>query len=349
MKWFEHHDAHTIKQAVAFLNDYKGKAKVIAGGTDLLGSLKDQVFHQYPAAVINIKTVEGLDYIRNDDKGLRIGALARLVDIVKSPLVQEEYKLLADAAHSVATPHIRNMATIGGNLAQDVRCWFYRYPRQIGGPIECLRKGGKFCSALAGDNRYHSIFGAAPLLESLGGEKGSTRSDIPAYPSKVRKGCFAVSPSDIAVALVALEADIVTTKRSLPAPLFFKATAMNSTILEADELILEIQIPRPTIGARQRYEKFTLRKPIDFAVVSLASILKVDNGICKDARIVLGAVAPDPVRVREVEDMMKGRPIDENMAAEAATQAVAGARPLKMNEYKVEIAKVLVKQAILGR
>jgi xanthine dehydrogenase YagS FAD-binding subunit len=349
MKLFEHHNATSVEEAVALLNEYQGKAKFIAGGTDLLGALKDQVFPEYPAAVINIKTIEGLDYLRHDNKALRIGALARLDDIVKFPVIKEEYKLLAEAAYSVATPHIRNMATIGGNLAQDVRCWFYRYPRQIGGPIACLRKGGKFCSALAGDNRYHSIFGAAPLPESPGRANGSARSGISAYPSKVRKGCFAVGPSDIAVALVALEADIVTTKRSLPAPLFFEATVMNSTVLEPDELIREIQITKPPVGARQRYEKFTLRRPIDFALVSVASILTVNNGVCKDARIVLGAVGPEPVRVREVEEMLKGRHIDEDTAAEAAAQALAGARPLKMNDYKVEIAKVLVKQAILGR
>jgi xanthine dehydrogenase YagS FAD-binding subunit len=348
MKWFEHHNARSIGEAVEFLKDYKGKAKVIAGGTDLLGALKDEVVPEYPEAVINIKTIDGLDYIRNDEKVLTIGALARLVDIVKSPEVNEDFKLLAEAANSVASPQIRNMATIGGNLAQDVRCWFYRYPRQIGGPIVCLRTGGRYCSALAGDNRYHSIFGAAPLTGRSGAGDGPVVADVPSYPSNVRKGCFAVGPSDIAIALVALDARIVTTRRSLPAELFFKATATNSTVLDADELIEEIRIPKPTAGMIQRYEKFTLRKPIDFAVVSVASILTVDKGVCKDARIVLGAVAPDPVRARKAEEVIEGRVVDEDIAAEAATLALAGARPLKMNGYKVEIAKALVKRAILG-
>lgn len=347
MKWFEHHDTTSMKEAVKLLRRYEGKAKVIAGGTDLLGALKDQVLQEYPAAVINIKRLDGLDYIRNDKNALRIGALAKLADIAKSPIVKEDYKLLAQAAYSVATPLIRNMATIGGNLAQDVRCWFYRYPRQIGGPIACLRKGGKFCSALPGDNRNHSIFGAAPVPVSP--EAGRNLEDFPTYPGGARKGCFAVSPSDIAVALTALDAIIRTTKRSLSAPLLFKATAMNSTILESDEIIREIQIPKPPSAARQKYEKFTLRKPIDFAVVSVASVLTVENGICKDARIALGAVAPEPVRLRSVEEMIKGRFIGEEIAAEAAAQALTGARPLKMNGYKVEIAKTLVKRAILGQ
>lgn len=347
MKWFEHHNARSMEDAVALLNEYGGKAKLIAGGTDLLGALKDRVFAEYPEAVINIKTIDGLDYIKNDEKGLAIGALAKLADIVKSPVVKEEYKLLAEAAHSVATPHIRNMATIGGNLAQDVRCWFYRYPHQIGGSMVCLRRGGKFCSALAGDNRYHSIFGAASLTEDSSGVDSPQRTE-PSFPSKVRKGCLAVGPSDIAVALVALDARIVTTRRSLTAERFFKITATGTTVLEADELIREIQIPRVPVGARQTYEKFTLRKPIDFAVVSVASILTIDKAVCKDARIVLGAVAPEPVRALKAEAVIKGRTVDEDTATEAATHALTGASPLKMNGYKVEIAKTLVKRAIAG-
>jgi xanthine dehydrogenase YagS FAD-binding subunit len=336
MRWFEHHNARSIEEAVDLLRSYEGKARVIAGGTDLLGALRDKVLPEYPVAVINMKTIDGLDYITNDERGLTIGALAKLADILKHPVVKEQYKLLAEAAHSVATPHIRNMATIGGNLAQDVRCWFYRYPRQIGGPIVCLRKGGKFCSALAGDNRYHSIFGAAPL------------ADRPSGLGRVRKGCLAVGPSDIAVALVALDASIMTTRRSLPAELFFQATAKSSTVLEADELIREIQIPKPMAGARQRFDKFTLRKPIDFAVVSVASMLTVDNGTCNDARIVLGAVAPAPIRVQKAEEAIKGRALDKDIAVEASARALEKASPLKMNRYKVEIAKVLVKRAILG-
>lgn len=348
MKRFEHHNARSIGEAVKLLDHYQGKAKVNAGGTDLLGALRDRIYREYPEAVINIKTISGLDYVKSDKKGLRIGALARLTDVADSPAVKEDYGLLADAVRSVATPHIRNMATVGGNLAQDVRCWFYRYPRQIGGPIVCLRKGGKFCDALAGDNRYHSIFGAAPVVEHARVGQCSDDIDLPFYPSKVRKGCFAVSPSDIAVALIAMDGRIVTTKRDLPARLFFKATATGSTVLEADELIREIQVPKSPAGARQTYRKFTLRKPIDFALVSVASMVTLENGVCKDARIVLGAVAPEPVRVPAAEEVIKGRAIDEEIAAEAAQRALAGARPLMMNAYKVEIAKALVKQAVLG-
>jgi hypothetical protein len=161
-------------------------------------------------------------------------------------------------------------------------------------------------------------------------------------------GCLAVSPSDIGIALIALDANIVTTKRTVDTQSFFTASATGSTVLDPDELITEIQIPKPRDGVRQNYLKFTLRSPIDFAIVSVASILTVEKGVCTDARIVLGAVAPEPVRAKKAEEVLKGRSIDEARAAEAANEALAGATPLNMNAYKVEITKALVKRAILS-
>jgi NADPH-dependent glutamate synthase beta subunit-like oxidoreductase/CO/xanthine dehydrogenase FAD-binding subunit len=778
MKSFTHHNARSLREASKLLTQYNGKAKVNAGGTDLLGAMRDKSIPVYPEAVINIKSIEGLGYIKKDARRLRIGALAKLADILRSPDVKEEYGLLVAAVHSVATPHVRNMATIGGNLAQDVRCWYYRYPAQIGGPIVCLRKGGKICSALAGDNRYHSLFGAAPLVQypcagncpahtnmpaylsrvrhsdfagaarilmecnpipavtgricpvfcepecnrrdlddsvaiqcvervlgdyvldhadefykppvresgkkvaivgsgpsglaaafylrrdghkvtiyekmpeaggmllysiptyrlpkdvvrrqiavlqamgiaievgvdigrtvsldtlkrsfnavfvaagtwknlklSVPGEEaqgvhyaldylkkinsgetvslgnrviviggGSVAFDaartarrlgaadvhvvclecrdaeskdrMPALDSEIREaeeegvvihpslgvkgvvtkggrvagldtvtctsvreadgtfnpqyemactaltlraesvivaigqtvdpslaalskgsddmvfaggdmvsgpstviqavasakdaaktigshlgtdqttaeekgsesgfiescfeeiprtvihelppservkaidmedvpgftlaeaereshrcfncGCLAVVSSDVGVGLVALGATIVTTKRKVAAQDFFSASATCSTVLEPDELIKEIRVPKPLAGAQQRYDKFTLRKPIDFAVVSVASVLTVQDGVCKDARVVLGAVAPEPIRLTETENLLRGRIIDEATATEAAQAAVKGAIPLAMNDYKVEITKALVKKAILN-
>jgi len=159
MKSFHHVNVKTTREAVKLLSKHEGKAKLLAGGTDLLGSLKDKILPDYPEAIINIKTIPGLDYIKEDAKGLKIGALAKLADIAKSPLVKEKYKLLAEAAEAVATPQIRNMGTIGGNICQDLRCWYYRYPHQVGGRILCYLKGGKGCYALTGENEYHSIFG----------------------------------------------------------------------------------------------------------------------------------------------------------------------------------------------
>ncbi|MBA4417758.1 MAG: pyridine nucleotide-disulfide oxidoreductase [Syntrophus sp. (in: bacteria)] len=781
MKPFIHHNVRSINEATRLLAAYEGKAKVNAGGTDLLGAMRDQCLPDYPEAVINIKTLKGMDYIKKGKKGIKIGALTNLADIARSADVREGYTLLAEAAYSVASPHIRNMATIGGNLAQDVRCWYYRYPRQIGGPIVCLRKGGNICSAAMGDNRYHSLFGAAPLIEYPCASHCPAGANIPAYLSRVRKGdfkgaahilidynpipaitgricpvfcepecnrkeldtsvsiqcvergvgdyilerpdefyiptgketgkkvaivgsgpaglaaafylrraghkvtvyerlpeaggmlrysipafrlprdvvrkqiqalegmgivfkvevnvgkdimmkdladcfdavfvaggawqerslgiegellalsglaflnrvnagsrdvpgkkvavigggnvaidvartllrlgaepvviyrrtehempavrvevkkaqeegiafefltlptaisdeeggisltctrmelggpdasgrprplpiagseftlrfdavvkaigeepdrtilsnlpaynvekdttpstplkkglfaggdfvtgpstviqaiasarhavrgielslgggrtpelparmeadfndsvfqdlpraivhelpaaervkavdvedapslsmseiekeaqrcfncgCLAVAPSDIAVALVALNARIVTTKRTINAETFFNATAIRSHVLHGDELIKEVQIPKPNNGARQSYEKFTLRKPIDFAIVSVATVLTVRDGICKDASIVLGAVAPEPIRATAAEEFLRGQAISEAVAAKAGDLALEGAMPLPQNVYKVAIAKTLVKRTLMS-
>ena len=773
MKTFKHYNARSLKQAVTLISKCNGKARVNAGGTDLIGDLRDNCISEYPEALINIKTIPSLEYIKSTNRGLKIGALTKLADIVKSPVIKQDYSVLAEATHSVAGPNIRNIATVGGNLAQDVRCWYYRYPQQIGGPIVCLRKGGKICNALVGDNRYHSIFGAAPASErrcashcpahidipgylrlirdknfaeaakillkqnpfpaitgricpifcepncnrseydepvaihsiergvgdyilnhpaeffappqtetgkrvaivgagpaglaaafylrqtghsvtvyeklpeaggmlvysippyrlpkdvvrnqiqalktmgirfetgagidsnlaaklsaesdavfaaggtwksfrlevpgeearrvhyaleylkrinsgesvslgkkvlvigggsvamdaartarrtgseevhivcletrdlaskdrmpvldreimdaeeegitihpSLGireitvsdgkatgvktkkcisvrdsdgkfnplydtasttpdlqaesiiiaigqgplplpfvpggkifaggdmvegsstviqaitsarkavaeietllsgaeqhGDEGSAQTEyseshfedfprvkVQAMPaperirnlhvedvaglsdSEIRKeacrcvscGCLAVSPSDLAIALVALDARIVTTRRTLPAQVFFTATASSSTVLETDELIKEIQISKPPKNSRQSYMKFTLRKPLDFAVASVASVITTKNGVCSDARIALGAVAPAPLRATAAEMAIKGKPLDGDHASLAADLAVAGARPYEGNGYKVKIARTLVKRSILG-
>lgn len=188
MKAFTHLNARTARAASKLLQKYRGRAQLNAGGTDLLAVLKDKILPEYPEAVINIKRIAGLDYIKEDRKGLKIGALARLSEVVRSETVRERYPILAEAAGSVATPTVRNMCTIGGNLAQHVRCWYYRYPHQIGGPIACLRKGGKICNALVGDNRYHSIFGAAPLDSYPCSLNCPVHVDIPSYLDRIRKG-----------------------------------------------------------------------------------------------------------------------------------------------------------------
>jgi CO/xanthine dehydrogenase FAD-binding subunit len=625
MKTFKHYNATSVQEASALLANYKGNAMINAGGTDLLGCLKDKCVPTYPEAVINIKSIPGLDFIKSNGNGLQIGALVKLADIAASPKIIRDYPLLAEAASAIASPNIRNMATIGGNLAQEVRCWYYRYPRQIGGPVVCLRKGGKMCNALVGDNRYHSIFGAAPAPESRCANHCPAHVDIPGYlrlvrdkniqraaqlllsrnpfpaitgrvcpvycepkcsrsgyddpvavhlvergvgdyildrvdeffappnkesgksiaiigsgpaglaaafylrksghkvtvyeklpelggrllngtppfrlpkelvqrqiqaltnmnirfeagvemtdslaarlksssdaifvtsgaviassqatdispfangpgvfigldtakgPSTViravasaRKsveeiesflgftersveknkarpayaesrfvdvarikvqerppagkprgieiedvadlkmseieneasrclncGCLAVAPSDLATVLVTMGASFVTSKRTIPAEEFFVATDASSNVLELGEVIEEVRIPKPPKEAKQRYLRFTLRKPIDFAIVSVASMITEAEGVCSDARITLGGVAPAPVRAIAAEDAIKGRPINEDIAIEAAKAALGEAWPLTMNNYKIEIARTLVKRAIL--
>jgi xanthine dehydrogenase YagS FAD-binding subunit len=324
VRFFKHINVKTVNEACGLLGKHKGKARVIAGGTDLLGILKDKILPSYPEVVINIKAIPKLGYIKEDKRGLRIGALTTLSDIARSPVIKEEYKVLAEAAYAVGSLQIRNMATLAGNLCQDVRCWYYRYPHHIGGRILCLRKGGGPCLALSGDNRYHAI------LEG--------------------KRCFAVCPSDTAIALTALDAKItiagIRKSRIVPVKDFFTTLG---NVLKLGEIITEIQVPKPLEKTKQTFLKSTLRKPIDFAVVSVASVLYLEDGICAKANIAIGAVAPVPIKAVTAEQIIKGRAITPEAAAGAAEVAVARAKPLSMNAYKVEITKTLVKRAILSQ
>lgn len=323
MESFKHVNANSVKEAVRLLRKNNGKAKLISGGTDLLGILKDRVLLDYPDTIINLKTIAGLDYIREDAQGLKIGALAKLTDIAGSTKIKKKYKVLADAAHAVASPNIRNLGTIGGNLCQDVRCWYYRYPYQIGGRMVCARKGGDQCFAVSGDNRYHAIMGGDP--------------------------CFAVCPSDTAIALSALEAKVKiageTGERVVPISEFYEDLG---NVLGPEEILTEIQVPPPPGGSRQTFLKFRVREPIDFAIVSVASVLGFEDGACREASLALGAVAPTPVRAKEAEEAIKGKAIDDGAAKRAAEAALSGAQPLSKNAYKVQIAKTLLKRALLS-
>ncbi len=323
MKSFAHVNARSVDEATQLLAKYEGKAKISAGGTDLLGALKDRILPDYPEAIINVKMIPGLNTIEEDEEGIKIGALTTLADIIASSLIDKACPLLKEAAGTVASPQIRNMATIGGNLCQDTRCWYYRYPDKIGGAIKCFRKGGKSCPAVSGENQYHAVLGA--------------------------KKCYAVCPSDTAMALAALGATLSIAgakgPRTLPVEEFYTPLG---NILAPGEMITAIHFPKPSPAARQVFHKFTLRKPIDFAIVSVASIITLDQGICTGARIVLGAVAPTPVRALGAEEFLKGKELSEETAKEAAELALAGAKPLSKNAYKIEIAKALVKRAING-
>jgi xanthine dehydrogenase YagS FAD-binding subunit len=323
MRNFEHVSVQTVDEAIALLRDRGGRAKLNAGGTDLLSLLRGDVTPRYPDLLINIKPVSGLDGISEEGSFLKIGALSTLADLARSSLLNERYRVLAQAAHSVASPQIRNVATLGGNLCQEVRCWYYRYPRNIGGPITCLRKGSGACLAIKGDNRYHAIMGA--------------------------KKCVAVGPSDTAVALTALDARLVIAGaggiRTLPVPEFYHSLGNR---LAEDEMVREVEIPVRANAGRQVFSKFTLRKPIDFAIVSVAVALTLEGPVCTDCRIVLGAVGPAPVRATAAEAMLIGQPVSPELATLASDVALAGAKPLSGNGYKIEIAKTLVKRAILG-
>jgi len=191
MKYFDHIDANSLTEATELLRSSEGTAKAVAGGTDLLGVLKGRILPDYPETVVNLKTIQGLDFIQSEGDSLKVGALTKLSTIVRSAIIQEKCPSLAQAAKSVASPSIRNMATIGGNICQDVRCWYYRYPDQVGGAMQCLRKGGELCYAQTGENRYHSIFGGMKVNDPPCMAHCPGGTNIPGYMSRLRAGDIA--------------------------------------------------------------------------------------------------------------------------------------------------------------
>jgi xanthine dehydrogenase YagS FAD-binding subunit len=322
VKKFVHFNAQSIDEAVSVLQRYRGKAQLMAGGTDLLGKMKDRILPDYPEALINLKTIPGIDFIREGTEGLTIGALTRLEDIAAHPVVKEKFTALSLAAGRTASPHIREMGTLAGNICQDIRCWYYRSPDNR---FPCLRKGGGRCYALAGDNRYHSIFGGS-----------------------VEEGCYAVHPSDTAPALIALNARIRTNKRTVPAEDFFQVGVAQTTILEKDEIVLEIAIPAPDPDSRSAFNKFALRKSIDFPIVNCAAAIALKDQKIGQIRICLNAVHVRPYKPVDAEKALLGKPLYEEAADLAGNLAVIHAKPLKHNGYMVQITRTLVKRTLLA-
>ena len=307
-------NATTIEEAVSAMG--AGSA-VFAGGTDIFGWLKGMVYPEPPDTLVNIKTISGMDYIKEEGGMLKIGALATLTEINESSIVQSKYSSLAEAARKAATPALRNMGTIGGNLCQKVRCWYYRCEHN---GFFCFRKGGSLCYMVGGNNERHSAI--------MGGQV-----------------CFAVTPSDTAIPLTALDATVVTTKRSIPIGDFF---VVLGNVLDADEIVTEIQVPEPDAATKQVFLKFRQRKAIDWALSSVATAITITGGTVSAARIVLGGVSPVPRRATGAEDAIMGQAITESVAGAAGDAAVSGAVPLTGNRYKIQITKTLVKRALLS-
>ena len=321
MKTFAHFNVTTVEEAVSLLKRYQGKASLIAGGTDILGKMKDRILPGYPEALVNIKTIPGLDSIKEEGGILKMGSLAILEDIAHNPIVKSKYSALAEAARRTASPHLREMGTIGGNICQDIRCWYYRNPENR---FPCLRKGGGRCYAFEGDTRYHSIFGGS-----------------------VDEGCIAVHPSDTAPALIALDARIKTSKRTLSAEDFFQVEVSRTTVLGDDEMVTEIQIPTPVDGTKSAFSKFALRKSIDFPIVNCAAMITAAGGKVSAARICLNAVYVKPYRAVEAEEAIIGKKINDANAETTGSAAISDAKPLQDNAYMVQVAKIMVKRAIL--
>lgn len=309
MKQFNHMQASSAKEAAS--NIAKGTAMVIAGGTDLIGTLKDEILPTYPSLIVDLKTIGGMAEIKDGTDTITIGALAKLADVADNEAVRSGCAALAVAASRVASPTIRNMGTIGGNICQMHRCWYFRAPDNR---FYCLRKGGNYCPARIGDNRYHSIYGP-------------------------QNGCYAVSSHDTAPALIALGATIVTTAQEIPAEQFFAANGIRSNVLKDGEVVTEIKVPKTKESA---FEKFALRKAIDFPLVNCAAAYAADGSV----RIVLGGVYPAPIRITAAEAKVANG-VTEQSAGEAADAAVADCQPLPRNAYKVEIARTMVKRTLL--
>jgi xanthine dehydrogenase YagS FAD-binding subunit len=322
MKRFAHFNAKSTDEAVSILRRYGGKAHLIAGGTDILGKMKDEILPTYPEALVNIKTIPGMDVIAEEDGMLRVGPLAILEDIAHNATVKERYAALAEAARRCASPHLREMGTIGGNICQDIRCWYYRHPDNR---FPCLRKGGGRCYALEGDNRYHSIFGGS-----------------------VKDGCIAVHPSDTAPALIALDAKVKTSKRTIDAENFFQVDVSKTTVLDDYEIVEEIQIPKPPKNAKSTFLKLALRTSIDFPIVNCAVMITSTKGKAESARVCLNAVFVKPYRAAKAEEAIVGRTINEANAEKAGEAAVSNAMPIRHNRYMVQLAKILVKRSILA-
>ncbi len=322
MKKFAHFNASTVEEAVTLLKRYQRKANLIAGGTDILGKMKDRILPAYPEAVVNLKTIHGLDSIEEEAGMLKIGPLAVLEDIAHNSIVKKKYAALAEAARRTASPHLREMGTLVGNICQDIRCWYYRHAENR---FPCLRKGGGRCYALAGDTRYHSIFGGS-----------------------VEEGCIAVHPSDTAPALIALNGKIKTSKRTINADDFFQVEVSKTTVLDKDEIVTEIQVPEPVDGTKSAFFKFALRKSIDFPIVNCAAMITSSGGKVEAARVCLNAVYVKPYRAFKAEEAMVGKEINEATAEAAGDAAVADAKPLADNQYMVQISKIMVKRALLA-
>jgi len=327
MKGFDLYDATTVNEAVALLRTHSGKAvKVLGGGSDLVGGLmKDWVGGKgmpIPEVLIDITTITDLTAIKVDGGSVTIGAAATLTDIIENKDVAARFPLLVQAATSVASPLIRNFGTLGGNINQRPRCWFFR-----GEDFACYKKGGDFCYAVTGDNRYHAI---------IGGEL-----------------CYIVHPSDTATALLALNAKAkiagVGGNRDVAFDSYFigpREDVLRETVLKKDEFMTHVEIPNPAGGTKFGWMKLKDRQVYDFAVVSVATAFTVDGNNWKDGRITLGGVSPVPYRAKVVEDALKGKDIRATIKqAAAAIRTVA--RPMSLNGFKVDLAAGLIERTIL--
>ncbi|OLC56013.1 MAG: hypothetical protein AUH92_00970 [Acidobacteria bacterium 13_1_40CM_4_69_4] len=325
MRRFAFVEPASVGAATEILAGKGASALPLAGGIDLLGELKDGIAR--PETLVNLKTIRELDFVRFDSDGtLRLGALATLTAVAESERVRREFPAVAQAAWSVGSPEIRNVGTVGGNLCQRPRCWYYRSPLHA-----CLKKGGDVCFTTLGNSRYHAILGGGPS--------------------------FIVHPSDLAPALIACDARVIVAgpagRKDIPLEKFYvlpRVRLDRETILKAGEIVTEVVVPpaaSTSSGTKSLFVKFREKDSFDFALASVAAALRMNGAVCQAARLVLGGVAPVPWRSEEAEKTVTGRTIDVPTAAQAARAALKDASPLPHNGYKVPLATALVQRALL--
>ena len=323
MPVFELYQPASVDDAIALLEKHGADAWVLAGGLDSMDWLKDRL--RKPRVVVDLSTIAALRGIKEASGGLEIGAMTTLTEVVRHPVVREQYAILMEAAELVASPQIRNQGTLGGNVSQDTRCWYYR------GGWTCYRAGGNICYAdtPTAVNREHAIFDA--------------------------DRCVAVNPSDTAPALVALDAAMVIRgpkgERVVPAEQYWIGPGLDITrmnVLQPNELLVAIRIPATMAGAQFYFEKVRDRQVWDFPLVNVAAAIKPNGATIGDARLVVNAVAATPKRLRNVEAFVVGKPRNEETAKAAGELAVQGAQTLRHNGYKVPLMRNLVKRAIRG-
>jgi xanthine dehydrogenase YagS FAD-binding subunit len=309
----------SVDAALAALKD---GAVVKAGGVDLLDRMKEGTAQ--PEKLVNIRNISALRGIRETDQGLEIGPLTTLVEISEHPVIREKYQVLADACGSAATPHIRNMATVGGNLLQHVQCWYYRSAE-----FQCIRKGKDLCFAFDGLNQYHAIMDHTT--------------------------CPSVAPSSAAVALLALNGSVElhsakSGKRTVGIREFYVVPDANPTkftVIEPDELLTAIVVPKPAAGTRSAYQKYGEKESFDWAIADAGVVLEMDGDTCRRAVITMGAASPVVRRATSAEAALAGKPITEETARQAGRLSVEGAKPLSMNSYKLDLFPVAVYRTIL--
>src|SRR6185369_7051396 len=326
MKAFEWTNPANISEAVKMLGGSAGDIdeapRPIAGGQDLLTTMKD--YTSRPVRVVNLKNIRGLDKITLNARGLTIGALVTLSELEDHAGVRKSFPGLAEAAHSIATPQIRNLGTVGGNLCQRPRCWYFRLEE-----VNCLKKGGSECYAATGENKYNAIIGGGPS--------------------------YIVHPSDLAPILLALGARVTVVgasgKRVIPLDKFFtlpgEGNIRRENVLQNDDIITEIFVPASPLTEKSTYLKFKERESLDFAMASVAAAAQFEAGKkVKDVRLVLGGVAPIPWRVPAAEKFLIGKQLSPDVLAEAGKIALSEAKPLEKNAYKVPLTQTLVRRAL---